>query len=71
MASECWLPFERRELIARKRCPDCGCHVATQGHKDECRTRVVATDGEATSWPAASAATRATCTPSRVVTPRM
>lgn len=33
-----WLPFSRRELIGMKRCPDCGCHPATQGHKTECPT---------------------------------
>lgn len=48
MASECWLPFPRRDLIARKRCPDCGCHIATQGHKAECRTRAAEKNTEAT-----------------------
>lgn len=31
-----WLPYPRRELIVMRRCPDCGCHPPTQGHKDEC-----------------------------------
>lgn len=34
-----WLPFPRRELIAMRRCGDCGCHPPTQGHKAECPTR--------------------------------
>lgn len=29
-----WLPYPPAELIARGRCPDCGCHPRT-GHKDE------------------------------------
>lgn len=34
-----WLPFPRRELVARNRCPDCGFHPATQGHRDGCPNR--------------------------------
>lgn len=33
-----WLPFPRRELIARARCPDCGCHPKT-GCKPDCPNR--------------------------------
>lgn len=36
--SDIWLPFPRRDLIAMRRCPDCGCHPAKQGHKAECPT---------------------------------
>ncbi|KAB7761201.1 hypothetical protein [Mycolicibacterium mucogenicum] len=31
-----WLPYSRRELIALKRCPDCGHHPTTQGHNPKC-----------------------------------
>lgn len=32
-----WLPYSRSELIAMKRCPDCGMDPVKQdGHKPEC-----------------------------------
>jgi len=33
------LLFTRAQLIGMGRCPDCGCHPATQGHKTECPSR--------------------------------
>lgn len=32
------LLFTRAELIAMKRCPECGWHPKTQGHHPECPT---------------------------------
>ncbi|WP_166654596.1 hypothetical protein [Mycobacterium sp. BK086] len=40
--SPMWLPYPRAVLVGMGRCPDCGCHVETQGHKDNCPTLVVA-----------------------------
>lgn len=34
-----WLPFPRRELVARNRCPECGLHIRTQGHREGCPNR--------------------------------
>ncbi len=34
-----WLPFPRAKLIQMGRCPDCGCHPPTQGHRDGCPNR--------------------------------
>lgn len=31
-----WLPYSRAQLIAIKRCPDCGFHPPTQGHNPRC-----------------------------------
>ncbi|PQM45685.1 hypothetical protein C1Y40_04129 [Mycobacterium talmoniae] len=32
------LLFTRAQLVAMKRCPDCGWHPPTQGHHDDCPT---------------------------------